>query len=127
MAFFISWRDDCAVVTFHGHITAPEVLAANERYYCDHRSEAVRCSIWDFTAITGIGQVSTADLEHYAALDFGASFSLRRQGVALVATTDEARAYCLQYQQICDSLGHGWVVEIFDSLDEALGWCSGAT
>lgn len=123
MAFFINWRDDCAVITFHGQATAPEVLAANERYFSDHRSESVRCSVWDFTVITGIAEVSTADLEHCAALDFGASFSLRRQGVALVANTAEASAYCLQYKHICDSLGHGWVVEIFDSLDHALGWC----
>lgn len=121
MPFEIIWENRGSLWIYTGYVSGDELVASNETFLNDERSDRARYQIIDMSQITGV-EDSPATMKMLAASDFGAGTYLRNMRVALVATLPTMRALISEYQRLLNSLNCRWETRLFDNVEEARAW-----
>lgn len=123
MPFTKEWEESGFLAQFTDPTDFGEVQQANLQFFSDERSDSCRYAIFDFSGVSSL-HISASDLEGIAASDLGASFSIKRLKVALIAESGSVRKLCEKYISIKRENKSPWVYVIFDDLDSARIWIS---
>tara|TARA_R100000027_G_scaffold2734_9_gene2717 strand:+ start:23205 stop:23579 length:375 start_codon:yes stop_codon:yes gene_type:complete len=114
------WEEDGILWEYSGITTVEEVAQANTEFYRDRRSDHCKYQIFNGLGseeITG----TESEIRMLAAIDFGASRSIRNLKVALVVkpTMEEPTEH---YMKTLKEMGSPWECRIFNSMEEARKW-----
>ena len=123
MPFTITWEKRGAVTSYYGIVDFHEVFEADRHFNSDPRSDNARYQIIDFTQATP-GVVDEDEIKYIAAMDYGASLSIHRLNLALVAIDPYIRKLCNQYINKCMKKNMTWKFMLFEDMESARIWAA---
>ncbi len=119
MAYTTEWENKGICWKYAGVVTGKELIRSNLDIYGDARFDNMRYQIVDLTDVEGI-KVSAEDMKRIAAYDEAASLSNPYVKVAVVATSESAKALSIFYDN--ESSESPWETMLFDTVNEARFW-----
>jgi hypothetical protein len=116
-----TWEPKGVHWEFYGVVSFSEIAEANAEFYSNERSDRMKYQIFDSIGVDAI--VGTeAELKMLAAIDVGASKSIKSIKVALVIVKEELMPLAEGYVATSEALMSSWFFKIFSSLEEAREW-----
>lgn len=113
------WEGDGVYVRFRGTVTAAEIVSTYQQVSRDARSDQIRYVLTDYREASRCPEMTRADVQGFAALERGASYSnetVWRAAVANDATVNEFLDYFAGLRLSPDPF------RSFTTLEEARAW-----
>jgi len=121
MPYHAHWERAGLRLDAYGVVTLADVIAEQERFYSDPRSDDAEYVIWNSLGADEI-RMELKDFLTPAAGDLGASRSVRGLKVALVAVDPVMRKICEEYIRVLARSEKSWAVRLFASNEAARAW-----
>lgn len=115
------WEDSGIYWQFYGVVPISEIDEVNDLFYKDNRSDKCKYQLVDLINVERL-DLESKEIEHVAAIDAGASFSIKYLKVAIVVKSDSILSLCEEYVCISREINSTWAFEIFGTLKEAREW-----
>jgi len=122
MSYQTSWQGSDVQITFEGTVLFDDIIEADNLLYGDPRFDSMKYQLFDFFKV-GKVDVSKRDVEVIAALDRASSAWNNHIKVAIVAIDPYIVELITVYKN--NMAGTKWIIEGFENLRDAIGWCSG--
>ena len=123
MKYKIQWQPKGTIVTFEGTVDIDDIMDANHVLNADERYYTHLYSIWNFCDCD-LSTIQEEDLNRPVAIDYGASHSLGAFKQAIVVNDNFSYSMAQLYVDKCTEIELPWQFKIFNSLDDAIKWCS---
>jgi hypothetical protein len=121
MPYRTIWEANGLIWEFYGLVTAREIESANDEFYRDLRSDTAKYQIIDTRRVTDI-EWSETDIKITAAYDIGATHTIEKLKVVLVATNQTVIEKMEKYTEISRQLESSWEFASFRTMEEAKNW-----
>jgi len=119
--FTYRWLDCNIIVTFFGEISYKDIMEANNVIFGDLRFDKMEYQIFDYSKIEGIDLKDDVS-EIISRLDLASIIWNNRVKVATVTQDSYLRDLISVYNKKMKS--SKWQAKTFDTIEDALKWCS---
>ena len=121
MGYSIQWRDKSVCVEYFGEIDNEQIKKAHFALNGDARFYNCQSLILDISECN-MDNVSVDGLTEVVATDLGASTTITRLKVAMIAVSPENIQKASRYIYWCRSCEFPWTFELFSSMTTAREW-----
>jgi len=125
MSYKTTWEKKGIVWEYSGVVSPEDILNSNKEFYQDSKSDSTTYQIVDLSNIDNI-DLDEFSVEAVAAMDFAESLSVRNVKVAFVISVPGIKEAINKYIELAVKLQTSWSFKIFDDINSAREWVSGA-
>ena len=123
MPYQTTWEKKGIFWKYSGIVTDIDIIARNNEFYADPRSENILYQLVDGTGIEKF-KLDEPSLKLLAATDYAAAMSVRKLKVAFVATRVDVVDFFQTYINYAKEFNCEWEFKIFTDLNSARKWIS---
>lgn len=123
MPYQTTWEKKGIFWKYSGIVTDIDIIAPNNEFYADPRSENILYQLVDGTGIEKF-KLDEPSLKLLAATDYAAAMSVRKLKVAFVATRVDVVDFFQTYINYAKEFNCEWEFKIFTDLNSARKWIS---
>lgn len=121
MKYSIEKEGSGVIIRFIGKITMADIIEAKVKYHGSEIFDTSKYSIWDFTDCEA-SQIKPGETDLPLAYHLGASRSLEKHRLALVAKDRLISIVCKKFASELLKIGTTWKVRVFNDFEDALAW-----
>ena len=121
MTIQVTWQSNIFHIEFSGSVTPEELEKVHVIWSSDYRSDVTKCVICDFLN-ADLTSISTRNAIECSARDKGASITIPKVKIALVARDKSIIDLCKAYIDSSMNLASTWEFSMFYNVDDAFDW-----
>ena len=115
------WEQNGVFWESHGKVERQEIEVLNHEFYTDIRSYDAKYQIFDLSHAEDL-VLTKQDITYFAALDKGASQSIKNIKLAFVTDNPNFRESIQVYINLSSKIDTNWTIEIFENINQAREW-----
>ncbi len=123
MAYKITWVKNGIINTYTGVISFQEIIDANIAFYNDPRSDSAKYRFFDFSNTDKL-MLTEKDIQYLAAMDLGASHSIKNLKTALIAKKPSIVSNLENYRDQSIAINTTWIFQVFSDKEHIQNWAS---